>query len=78
VQFPDVLNFVFIVSKGVSAHLLKETAKRRKSKAAYKEEKRQEELKQREIIKKLADYDQLKAKEKEIEDSIQTMEEVKR
>ena len=58
--------------------MLKETAKRRKSKAAYKEEKRQKELKQREIIKKLADYDQLKAKEKEIEDSIQTMEEVKR
>jgi len=48
------------VSKGISAHLLKENAKRRRSKQQIKDEKKAEEMKQREIARKLAEYDQFR------------------
>ena len=55
-------NLFSIASKGISGHLLKESAKRRKSKAMIKEEKKAEEMKQREIFNKLAEYDEMKSK----------------
>ena len=41
---------------------MKESAKRRKSKAQLKEEKKQEERKQAEVARKLAEYEVMKAK----------------
>ena len=52
----------FIVSKGISGHLMKESAKRRKSKAQIKDERKEEQRKQQEIKEKLAEYDLMKAK----------------
>ena len=54
--------FISIVNKGISNHLLKASAKRRRSKAQIKEEKAQEERKQKEIAKKLATYDAMEQK----------------
>ena len=48
------------MSKGISAHLLKENTKRRRSKQQIKDEKKAEEMKQREIARKLAEYEQYK------------------
>ena len=57
-----ILILVSIVNKGISNHLLKASAKRRRSKAQIKEEKAQEERKQKEIAKKLATYDAMEQK----------------
>ena len=46
---------------------MKESTKRRKSKAQIKEEKRIEERKQNEIARKLAEYDQIKSKADEVD-----------
>ena len=55
------------MSKGISSHLLKASAKRRRSKAQIKDEKQAEERKQQEIIRKLAAYDQMEQRVKETE-----------
>ena len=62
-----ILTFYHIVSKGISGHLLKANAKKRRSKAQIKAERVEEERKQSEIAKKLADYELLKKKEKEMD-----------
>ncbi len=41
---------------------MKESAKRRKSKAQIKDEKKEEERKQKEIMRKVAEYDQMQSK----------------
>ena len=53
------LTFCHIVSKGNASHLLKATARRRRSKAQIQEEKKQEELKEAETAAKLAQMDQM-------------------
>ena len=46
---------------------MKATSKRRRTKAQIKEEKKAEERKQQEVAKKLAEYDDMKAKVKDAE-----------
>ena len=49
-----------IVNKGISGHLLKATASKRRSKAQIKEEKAIEERKQQEVVKKMSEYERMK------------------
>ena len=57
----------FIVNKGTSYNLMKASAKRRRGKEQIKTEKLEEELRKRDIVKKMAAYDALKAKKEGLE-----------
>ena len=64
----SVLNIlIFIGTKGISGHLLKATAKRRRSKAQIKEEQKMEQRKQKEVAEKLAKFAEMEEKVKSAE-----------
>ena len=56
--------FIAIGSKGISSHLWKATAKRRRSKAQIKDEEKMEKRKQKEVAEKLARFAEMEEKVK--------------
>ena len=58
--------FISTGTKGISGHLMKASSKRRRTKQQIKEEQKLEEMKQREIAKKLAAFDELEAKASQV------------
>ena len=71
--FEQILS-IAIVAKGISAHLLKENVKRRRSKQQIKDEKAAELRKQREIARKLAEYEELMPQLKKTQEIIEEKE----
>ena len=62
--------YFYIATKGRASHLMKSSAKRRRSKAQIKEEKKQEEKRKVEIQAKLLAWDDIEAElEKQIENN---------
>ena len=66
----QIVLHILTVSKGISGHLLKASAQRRRSKAQIKEEKKAEERKQKQIAEKLAAYDEMERKVSQVDEVV--------
>ena len=58
------------MSKGISGHLMKESTKKRRSKQQIKDDRAAEERKQREVARKLAEYEQYRTSIEETKDLV--------
>ena len=68
------ISLVTIVSKGISGHLMKASAKRRRSKQQIKEDKEREQWQKDDIQRKLAHLEQMEKEFRDMQHKVQKTE----